>query len=78
MFYIKNPPPGRSFTRTMFFIAFNTGLIKLILSGISFGAFSFEKFSGTDFAAVIAAGGSVYGFGKYLDKDNKKDKEDEK
>lgn len=78
MFYIENPPEGKSFTRTMFFIAFNAGLAKLLLSGITIGSFKFETFGGADFAAVIAAGGSIYSFGKYLDKDKKEEKNDEK
>lgn len=64
---LLNSDDKPSFTVTMFFIAFNTGIFKLLLSGMTIWGFTFEKFTGVDLGAVILAAGSIYGYSKYLD-----------
>ena len=64
--WIKDPKTGKkSVTLTFFTIAFAIASFKLAASGWE----GFEKFSGTEWAAVIGAAGAIYGFRKHTDKD---------
>ena len=56
-----------SVTLTLFAIAFLIASVKLLLSGNIVGGLKFSDFSGTDFAAVVGAAGSIYGWRKYQD-----------
>ncbi len=69
-FWIKDPKTGKkSATLTIFMCGFIVALFKLFVSGMTLGGFSFEVFSGADFAAVVGAAGAIYGFRKYSDRD---------
>lgn len=69
MHWMKDPKTGkRSVTLTMFFVAFVVAIIKLLFAGLVIQGFKFGVFSGTDFATVVGAMGSIYGFRKHTDK----------
>lgn len=71
MFYIKDSKGKKSFSATMFFIAFNVGLLKFALSGVDINGFKFETFTASDFGVLIASAGGIYSFRKYTDKGSK-------
>lgn len=68
--WIKDPKTGKkSVTLTILMTTFVVAITKLALSGFAVNAaLTFEKFSGADFASVIAAVGGIYGFRKFTDK----------
>ncbi len=77
--WMKDPKTGKkSVTLTFFTIAFIVGIIKIILAGLTLKGIITDvdiiklgEFSGTDFAAMVGAAGSVYGFRKFTDKEKK-------
>lgn len=77
--FLKDPKTKKeSVTLTIFVIGFTIVNIKLLLSGVSLmDKFKFESFSGVDYAAAIAALGSIYVLRKNSsiksDSENKKD-----
>lgn len=67
--WLKDPKTGKkSVTLTIMISGFAVALAKLLLSGITYGEFSFAQFSGSDFAAVFGAVGAIYTARKYTDK----------
>jgi hypothetical protein len=68
--WIKDPKTNKpSVTLTIMITGFVVALVKLLLSGISYGDFNFAPFSGSDFGAVFGAVGAIYTARKYTDKD---------
>lgn len=67
--YLTDPKTGKkSVTLTILMATFATCLLKLLISGMSYGDFSAGTFSGADFALAVGAAGSIYGFRKHSDK----------
>lgn len=77
MFYIKDSKGKKSFSTTMFFIVFNVGLLKFLLSSLEIAGFKFETFSASDFSVLIASAGSIYSVQRYTDKKTKEEKDEE-
>ena len=70
--YLKDPKTGKeSATLTILMTTFAICLLKLLISGMSYGDFSAGTFSGSDFALAVGAAGSIYGFRKHTDKGKK-------
>lgn len=70
--WIKDPKTKeKSATLTFFGVGFGVALVKLLLSGISFGSFSFGTFPGSEFAIVVGAVGGLYTARKYTDAGDK-------
>lgn len=68
--WIQDPKTKqRSVTLTFYVFGFVVALTKLILSGLIVGGLQMGVFGGGDFAAVVAALGSIYAARKYTDKD---------
>lgn len=68
--WIKDPKTKeKSVTVTLLICGYTVALSKLLFAGFTFGDYSFGQFSGTDFAAVVGALGTIYGFRKFTDKD---------
>ena len=71
---IKNVKTGKpSYTLTAFIVGVFIVNLKLIMSGMDLKGFKFSDFSGTDYAASMAALGGLYSLHKAI---NKKDKTD--
>lgn len=67
--WLIDPKNGKkSATLTLFVIGFIVASLKLLLSDMIIYNISMSTFTGTDFALVIGALGSIYGFRKYSDK----------
>lgn len=61
MFYLKDPKTKEpSVTLTAFVLGMGVAIFKLLISGLTIKAFKMDVFNGVDFAAVVAALGSVY------------------
>lgn len=73
---IKNSAGKPSLTTTAFIIGFLVLNFKLIFSGMSLGTLTLSAFSGTDYAAGIAALGGVY-WARRKDEDKLANKEGE-
>jgi hypothetical protein len=60
--WLKDPKTGKeSVTLSMFVYGFGIATIKLLLAGIEiYDKIKMSEFSGTDYAAVLAALGAVY------------------
>jgi hypothetical protein len=68
--YLKDPKTSKkSVTVTILISTFIVCLLKLLISGMSFGDFSAGTFSGADFATAVGAAGAIYGFRKHTDKE---------
>lgn len=64
---IKNVKTGRpSYVLTAFVVGIFVVNLKLLLAGIDFKGFKMSNFTGTDYAASIAALGGVYGWNKQI------------
>ena len=57
---IKNSDGKRSATMTAFVLGFIVVNLKLILSGVTIGSVTLSPFSGTEYAASLAALGAIY------------------
>lgn len=67
--WLKDPKDGkRSVTVTLLTITFVVALAKIMFSGLTIAGFQLDKFTGSDFAAMVGAMGAVYGFRKHTDK----------
>jgi hypothetical protein len=70
--YLTDPKTGKkSATLTILMATFAICLLKLLISGMSYGDFSAGTFSGTDFALAVGAAGSIYSVRKHTDKKSK-------
>ena len=68
--WIKDPKTKKpSVTVTLLVVTFLVALGKILLAGVTVGSFTMAPFIGTDFAAMIAAVGGLYGFRKHTDRD---------
>ena len=71
--YLTDPKTGeKSITMTMMAVTFGVCLLKLLLSGASYGDFSMGVFPASEFAICVGTCGSIYGFRKHTDKKSKK------
>lgn len=66
--WLNQPESGKSVTLTFFALGFVVALAKLLLSGVIVGSFTFQQFSGMDFAAVCGALGGIYSLRRMNDK----------
>lgn len=67
--YLKDPKTEKkSATLTILMATFGVCLLKLLISGMTYGDFSAGSFSGADFATAVGAAGAIYGFRKHTDK----------
>lgn len=59
--WLKDPKTKEpSVTLTAFITGFVVAVGKLMISGIELGGFKMSQFTGTDFAAAVAALGAIY------------------
>lgn len=66
--FIKDPKTKEpSVTVTAFCLGFVVATVKLLFSGVVVAGVTLAPFSGSDFAAVVGALGSVYVARKYTD-----------
>lgn len=60
-----------SLTITLLVSTFAIAGLKLLLSSITIGEFSFETFEAQDFAIMVGAMGAIYGWRKSMKKEEK-------
>ncbi len=73
-FLLKDSSGEKSATMTAFVLGFIVVNIKLLLSGMTFGALTLAPFTGTEYAAAVAALGAVYVLRRNNSEVKKKDK----
>lgn len=67
--WITDPKTGKkSVTVTMLVVGYAVALTKLLFADTNIGGFNLGAFSGSDFATVVGALGSIYGFRKFTDR----------
>lgn len=59
-YLMKNSDGKRSVTHTAFVVGFVLVNLKLLVSGMTIKTWIFSEFSGTDYAAAMAALGAIY------------------
>jgi hypothetical protein len=69
-FLIKHSGGEKSLTATCFIICFIVINVKLILSGVTIGTVTLSQFSGVDYAAALAAAGTIYAMRRNGEKKN--------
>lgn len=68
--YLKDPKTGKhSATLTILMSTFGVCLLKILISGITYGELSLGEFNGGDFAAAVGAAGAIYSARKFTDKE---------
>lgn len=59
-FLVTDSDGKKSLTATAFILGFAVCNLKLVFSGMEFGDFTLSPFSGTEYAAAVAALGAIY------------------
>jgi len=68
--WLKDPKTGKkSVTMTLLVSTFLVSLMKVLVAGMTLGAFKMSPFGGADFAAMVGSVGGIYGWRKMQDKD---------
>lgn len=73
-FLLKDSSGKKSATMTAFVVGFVVINVKLILSGMTVGGLELAPFTGTEYAAALAALGSIYVLRRNTDPANKESK----
>lgn len=68
---IKDSQGKKSVTMTAFVTGFTIVNLKLILSGVSIGGLELAAFTGSEYAAAVAALGAIYVLRRNTDPDKK-------